>query len=448
MPKRLSIALAAFFSIATVLAAVMSAGAEAPANTHFQNTWERTDKPVADAVVSRTWMWGPEAFTGPLTEPYSSSPGGQRTVQYYDKSRMEISHPNADPASVWYVTNGLLVMEMMTGYLQTGDEIGTQYDPAEINVAGDADDATGPTYATFGSVREEFALDDGATVTFRIDREGNLTNQPSLADFGVTAAQYVEATDHQVASPFWEFMNAVGTVYEGSSFVEAPLFQNPYYATGLPVTEAYWASVKIGGEYADVLVQCFERRCLTYNPANAPEWRVEAGNVGRHYYHWRYEVVEAGGETPEPTASATDEPSPTATASPTSEPTQTATAEPSATATIPNAGQVQAALEASANELVSCLSNLFTPDTLLALVAGETDAISNAIDACLSNSLPSALADALSPLVDRGVVCASEAMADLSIDDLYILANGTPDQQQALIEEIASETIDCLIDGL
>jgi hypothetical protein len=35
-------------------------------------------------------------------------------------------------------------------------------------------------------------------------------------------------------------------------------------------------------------MQCFERRCLTYTPGNDPAWQVEAGNVGQHYYAWRY----------------------------------------------------------------------------------------------------------------------------------------------------------------
>jgi hypothetical protein len=35
-------------------------------------------------------------------------------------------------------------------------------------------------------------------------------------------------------------------------------------------------------------MQCFERRCLTYTPDNPEGWQVEAGNVGRHYYYWRY----------------------------------------------------------------------------------------------------------------------------------------------------------------
>jgi hypothetical protein len=37
-----------------------------------------------------------------------------------------------------------------------------------------------------------------------------------------------------------------------------------------------------------VLVQCFERRCLTWTPGNPNGWTVEAGNVGQHYYQWRY----------------------------------------------------------------------------------------------------------------------------------------------------------------
>jgi hypothetical protein len=46
--------------------------------------------------------------------------------------------------------------------------------------------------------------------------------------------------------------------------------------------------VTVGGKAAHVLVQLFQRRALTYNPANAPAWQVEMGNIGQHYYQWRY----------------------------------------------------------------------------------------------------------------------------------------------------------------
>jgi hypothetical protein len=41
-------------------------------------------------------------------------------------------------------------------------------------------------------------------------------------------------------------------------------------------------------------LRCFERRCLTDTPDNAPGWQVEAGNVGQHYCAWRY----GGGGSP------------------------------------------------------------------------------------------------------------------------------------------------------
>ena len=37
-----------------------------------------------------------------------------------------------------------------------------------------------------------------------------------------------------------------------------------------------------------MLIQAFERRVLTYNPANAPACQVQMGNIGQHYYEWRY----------------------------------------------------------------------------------------------------------------------------------------------------------------
>jgi len=40
-----------------------------------------------------------------------------------------------------------------------------------------------------------------------------------------------------------------------------------------------------------VLIQAFERRVLTYTPANADPFKVEMGNVGRHYFDWRYPNV-------------------------------------------------------------------------------------------------------------------------------------------------------------
>jgi len=67
----------------------------------FMDTWARSDLPVAAGRISRTWMWGPEPFTTPLREPYAGAPGGTRLVQYFDKSRMEITDPSGDLSSTW-----------------------------------------------------------------------------------------------------------------------------------------------------------------------------------------------------------------------------------------------------------------------------------------------------------------------------------------------------------
>lgn len=281
---------AMIFAMLAMPLAVMPVVADAPANEFFQQTWARTDKPIADGQANRTWMWGPEAFTGAMTESYVESPNGERTVQYFDKARMEITHPQSVGSdSIWYVTNGLLVVELITGEMQVGDNDFETRSPAQVNVAGDADDPTGPTYATFSTALDATPTPVGTTITKRIDQAGTVTDDPTLAARGVTAGHLDEVTNHTIATPFWDFMNANGLVWQDGSYSNAKLFENPYFATGRPVTEAYWANVKVAGDYQDVLLQCFERRCLTYTPENDPGWQVEAGNVGQHYYAWRYE---------------------------------------------------------------------------------------------------------------------------------------------------------------
>ena len=44
-----------------------------------------------------------------------------------------------------------------------------------------------------------------------------------------------------------------------------------------------------------MLIQAFERRVLTYTPGNPAAFQVEMGNIGQHYYDWRY------GTNPPPT---------------------------------------------------------------------------------------------------------------------------------------------------
>jgi hypothetical protein len=266
-------------------------------NPAFIATWTRTDQPVADETVDRTWIWGPLTTAWGETEDYAEGVNGQRDVLYFDKARMEITHPDGNPADLWYVTNGLLVMEMISGQMQMGDNQFVDHGPADVPVAGDPDDTNGPTYATFTDLLDVSVADPVDVITRTVDRNGTVGEDDSYATYAIGAHEYIAATDHWIADPFWEFMTSSGLVWEDGDLVIDKLFEDPVYGTGYPVTEAYWATVAVGGTETDVLMQCFERRCLTYTPGNADGWQVEAGNVGRHYYQWRYGHAMPGAET-------------------------------------------------------------------------------------------------------------------------------------------------------
>jgi hypothetical protein len=64
---------------------------------------------------------------------------------------------------------------------------------------------------------------------------------------------------------------------------------------GLAISEPFWSNVKVAGTPKDVLVQAFERRVLTYTPSNPAAFQVEMGNIGLHYYQWRYVTNPSGG---------------------------------------------------------------------------------------------------------------------------------------------------------
>jgi hypothetical protein len=290
-----SLAVTLALLVAVLLPPLPAGAAQQPGlNVAFWRTWARTDRPVAEGRAARTWMWGPAPISNVLFEEYDEAtdfagePVGMRFVQYFDKTRMEVTDPMADPVNPWYVTNGLLAKELITGRLQLGHARFRQAPPAAVPVAGDLDDPAAPTYATFAPLMSYQPLPVGMTIIQTVDRNGTVGADQTLARYGVTAAVLVPETDHTVASVFWDFMNARGTVFADGAFRDDRLFENPFYATGLPLTEAYWTTVRVAGQPKRVLVQVFERRVLTYTPENPPGWRVEAGNVGLHYYQWRY----------------------------------------------------------------------------------------------------------------------------------------------------------------
>ena len=288
MHDRKAVPALAALLLALIVSLLPVHAAESFADPAFRTLWERTDGPVAASAVQRTFLWGPAPISGVVHEKYAQSPGSMRLVQYFDKSRMEITQPGSAQTSAFSVTNGLLVIELMTGRIQTGDDPSQieMRDPANINAVGDGDDPNAPTYQTLAKLRDLPARAVNVAINEQIDRTGSVSAGGAN---GVTVAVLVPDTRHAVASVFWTFMNSTGPVSDGASgTVTGPLFANPFYATGFPVTEAYWTTVRVAGTARQVLMQAFERRVLTYTPGNPAGFAVEAGNVGAHYYQWRY----------------------------------------------------------------------------------------------------------------------------------------------------------------
>src|SRR5436190_5204041 len=266
------------------------------AESTFYRLWSRADEPLAAGAATRSWLWGPVPFAV-ANEPYAESPSALRLVEYMDKARMELNDTSVDRQSPWYVTNGLLVTEMVTGRVQTGNNRFEPRAPADVPVAGDAGSPIAPTYATFARLTGAAASAPGKITAQKVAKDGTVTQMSGqgaptdLKLFGMAA--YDAVTKHNIPGVFRDWTAQTGTVLENGRYVQGSLL-DPLYVLGRPLTEPYWADVLVAGKQATILVQLFERRALTYNPNNPPEWRVEMANVGRSYFDWRYRGTHLG----------------------------------------------------------------------------------------------------------------------------------------------------------
>jgi hypothetical protein len=277
------------------------------ADPAFRSAWERTDGPVAATAAQRGWVWGPVPGRS-LTEPFDGLPGNAHLVQYFDKGRMEINDPNGKKDDPFYVTNGLLAVELISGLQQNGVNSFLNRGPASLNLASDSDDPSAPTYQSFNGVsnipgapnerRSTAAV--GTIVRTAIDRLGNTQPWPQdHPDYGVRTAYFEPITGHNVPDVFWDYLNQQTKIIQNGKLVQGPLFYPWMVVTGYPISEPYWSYVKVEGSYTDVLIQAYERRVLTYVPHFQPGFKVQMGNIGQHYYDWRY--LNAGaGATPGP----------------------------------------------------------------------------------------------------------------------------------------------------
>jgi hypothetical protein len=94
-------------------------------------------------------MWGPAPGRS-LSEPFKEGTNGQHLVQYFDKARMEINSA-VSPNDPYDVTNGLLVVEMVSGRVQTGVNDFQSVGSSDVQIAGDPG-SDAPGYGALANV--------------------------------------------------------------------------------------------------------------------------------------------------------------------------------------------------------------------------------------------------------------------------------------------------------
>jgi hypothetical protein len=256
----------------------------------FAQVWAKADAAVAAERANRSWLWEPQPnYLG--YEAYQQGPGERRIVQYYDKSRMEVNNPGGDRSNPYFVTNGLLAVEMIAGEIQVGDSsFITASVPATIPVAGDPrkDNPLTPSYATFAAVSslhgdKKAPMRVGTRVNDAIDVNGVITRDDAHGLLSRYAG-FVPQTGHNVPDVFWTYLQGMQQTY-GYDWV---------FVMGYPISEGYWTTMRVSGRDMPVLVQAYQRRVLTYVPDFPANWKVQMGNVGQHYFEWRYVMNGAG----------------------------------------------------------------------------------------------------------------------------------------------------------
>ena len=272
------------FSIFTTAPGLAAAGFADPA---FQAQWQQ-----GEAITPN--FWGPLALAKDgQQEPYKEASGGQRLVQYFDKGRMELTNGK--------VTNGLLATEIVKGQLQVGDATFQPKGPPSIPIAGDPDNL-GPTYAQLGGKAQPlFAAAPSQTGNYAqaaLSTTGDISVSNATRTDAATFAVFDDATKHNVPKSFSDYRNkaSLSTI-------------------GFAICEPFYTTVKVAGQQKPVMVQVFERRVLTYTASNDPAFQVEMGNIGQHYYQWRYGSGSPALPAPQPVLTATP---PIVTPSPTS----------------------------------------------------------------------------------------------------------------------------------
>ncbi len=322
--KYIIVVLAALTVLIPMMTLVAMAADPTFGNVQFKNKWLTQDRLVGSPDVQRPYTWGPsvpEALTA-IAEPYAEAPGGMRQVQYFDKARMELNNP-----ATGFVTAGLVVKELVTGQRQDGDNTFTQRSASKTQIAGDTTANGGnpdvPSYSSFANLVTLGNTDShsqpsaiGNIITASVDKTGLVGTITPPEQISVSAFEAV--TGHNIAKPFqdFKFINGPTTDPVSNSRVEnQPIYTNDPTTNvfGYAISDPYWVKARVAGVDRVILVQLFQRRVLTYNPtlSGSAVQKVEMGNVGQHYYQWRYVENTTPTPTPVTTTPATTTPAST-----------------------------------------------------------------------------------------------------------------------------------------
>jgi hypothetical protein len=298
----------------------------------FEQQWQ-ADEAIIPGV------WGPLQTATARNEPYAGYLAGvlcpahpptasgiafgctaqafsdQRTVEYFDKGRMEwkisATQRDANGRSVVELTNGLLTVELKSGQVQTGDTRFEQRTPAALPIAGDPGN-DGPTYADLAALPERDPDTGTSLLPYTFDPHTRHWDHAPAIPIGIPqqTLRYVRRED-----PNGAYRQNVLTAFE-DIIARLP---NGVATVGLPISPVFFMRVPFNGAPMTVIAQAFERRILLYNPTNAAGQQVEFGNIGRDYYTWRYGASDPARYGPTPVIlptlpPAASRPTPTATA--------------------------------------------------------------------------------------------------------------------------------------
>jgi hypothetical protein len=173
-----------------------------------------------------------------------------RTVQYFEKGRMEDHEDEPNPS--WRFQYGLLVDELAqlkAGLPVGGDASTVTY--AAIYLLSLPDLRAAPPAGFVGGTQ---ALPDGAV-------------------FIPFSAALLPGPGQVVPAPFWTYIN------------NEELFPGGWlHDVGLPLTAPVEAIVDKGSDKGRrILIQAFQRTILTYDPLNPADYVIERANVGTDY---------------------------------------------------------------------------------------------------------------------------------------------------------------------